>query len=220
MDWRSILKFDENLYNHTDESTKEKHQRILDFIKDRPKTKGTGLKIKEFLDSGELDESFTAFDLPRNSITPKTKEYYERFGSFNDYKTRINDLITAVSNSIIPYRNKIQRETGGMPLRDFLSAFSKLVKNFYYSEIPKLNIDMVRFYARNKNKTDYNDRPNYDNMPAYKEAVVNYLDKFDTPKTELLLNIVYTSLSNFLPVRELRGNLSMKIMMTMGDRRE
>ena len=57
MDWRSILKFDENLYNHTDESTKEKHQRILDFIKDRPKTKGTGLRIKQFLDSGELDLS-------------------------------------------------------------------------------------------------------------------------------------------------------------------
>ena len=216
MDWRSILKFDENLYNHTDESTKEKHQRILDFIKDRPKTKGTGLKIKEFLDSGELDESFTAFDLPRNSITPQTKEYYERFGIFDVYKTRINNLITTVSDSIILYRDTIRRETG-MPYRDFISAFSKLVKNFYYSEIPKLNIDMVRFYARNKNKTDYNDRPNYDNMPAYKEAVENYLDKFDTAKTELLLYIVNMALSKFLPVRELRANISMEIMMSIGN---
>ena len=129
MDWRSILKFDENLYNHTDESTKEKHQKILDFLKDRPKTKRTGLRIKQFLDSGELDESFTPFDLPRNSITEKTKEYYKEFGDFGDSKNKVNDLVNTYSNVFRVYRDEIEREMGGMPLRDFTLAFSKLVKN-------------------------------------------------------------------------------------------
>ena len=215
MDWRSILKFDENLYNHTDESTKEKHQKILDFIKDRPKTKGTGLKIKEFLDSGELDESFTTFDLPRNSITAKTKEYYNELLSFDEVKSNVNHLVNSFTNMLRVYRAEIERGVyhpdDGMPIKDFTSAFSKLVKNFYYSEIPKRNINInmkeVDFTAGGKRST----HPSISNNPTYKEAVENYLDNFHTPETELLMTIVYRALEFFIPTEYMSVTSSMDI---------
>jgi len=193
MDWRSILKFDENLYNHTDESTKEKHQKILDFIKVRPKTKGTGLRIKQFLDSGELDDSFTPLDLPRNSITPKTKEFYEGY-NFNDVKNRINHLVTAYSNMFSVYRNEIEREADGMTLKDFTLAFSKIVKNFYYSEIPKLNIDMS---GNESLSGDRHTHPSMRSIPAYKKAVENYINRFE--EHYFLLHLVNGALEYFLP---------------------
>ena len=82
MDWRTILKFDENLYDHTDEESKEKHRRILDFINNRPKTKKLGQKIQDFLSSGELDESEAILDLPRNPISSKTREFYNNATEF------------------------------------------------------------------------------------------------------------------------------------------
>lgn len=214
MDWRSILKFDENLYNHTDESTKEKHQRILDFIKDRPKTKRTGLRIKQFLDSGELDESFSAFDLPRNSITPNTNKYYENLGDFREVKSRVNILVNTFSNMFTVYRDKIQSRMDGMPIKDFTSAFSKLVKNFYYTEIPKLNNEFDREKVinsfRNPNRESY-EKLSVSNTAAYKKAVVDYLGKFDGPAYELLLDIVYLALKNFLPSTSMSLTSSMNI---------
>jgi len=194
MDWRSILKFDENLYNHTDESTKEKHQKILDFIKVRPKTKGTGLRIKQFLDSGELDDSFTPLDLPRNSITPKTKEFYEGIYDFNDVKDRINHLVTTYSTMIRIFRDEIEAGNGGMPIRDFTMAFSKLVKNFYYSEMPKLNIDMSGIESLSG---DRHTHPSMRSMPAYKKAVENYVNRFEGHY--FLLHLVNGALEYFLP---------------------
>ena len=224
MDWRSILKFDENLYNHTDESTKEKHQRILDFLKDRPKTKRTGLRIKQFLDSGELDESFTPFDLPRNSITEKTKEYYKELGDFRDSKNKVNDLVNTYSNMFRVYRDEIEREMGGMPLRDFTLAFSKLVKNFYYSEMPKLNIDMVGFLeeARDKPMDEYkNIHPSVRSMPSYEDAVANYLNKFETLRqSDLLLHLVNRALEYFLPTSHMSTMSSMNIRQDLGNIRE
>lgn len=213
MDWRSILKFDENLYNHTDESTKEKHQRILDFIKDRPKTKGTGLRIKQFLDSGELDESFTPLDLPRNSITTKTKEYYGQIGDFRDAKVKIDSLVSNFTDMFRLYRDKIQMRTE-MQLKDFKLAFSKLVKNFYYSEIPNLDIDMVGSLvdARDKPMDEYkNIHPSIRSMPAYKEAVGNYLDKFYNQTPALLLELVDMALHYFLPTTYMSRMSSLNI---------
>ena len=76
MNWRTILKFDENLYRHTNDETKEKHRRILEFIGKQPKGKALGNKIKDFVETGELDETVSPLDLPRNNITPKTREFY------------------------------------------------------------------------------------------------------------------------------------------------
>ena len=205
MDWRSILKFDENLYNHTDESTKEKHQRILDFIKDRPKTKGTGLRIKEFLDSGELDESFSPLDLPRNSITAKTKEYYGQIGDFKDAKVKVDSLVSNFTNMFRLYRDIIQGETEQMQLKDFNLAFNKLVKNFYYSEIPNLDIDMAGFLESN------NEHPSVSNMSAYKEVVKNYLDKFYDQTPVLLLELIEMALQYFLPTTYMSRMSSLNI---------
>ena len=220
MDWRSILKFDENLYNHTDESTKEKHQKILDFVKDRPKTKRTGLRIKEFLDSGELDESFTAFDLPRNSITAKTKEYYGD-GVFIDsdgdelVKDRVNVLIDTFSGMFGVYKTEIERESG-MPLRDFTLAFSKLVKNFYYAELPDVNNDDYITQFRNDVAINYKNQD-------YKKTVENYINKFFTDENEeigLLFNTFYRALSNFLPNRTESMTLSMNFRKDLRTLRE
>ena len=224
MDWRSILKFDENLYNHTDESTKEKHQRILDFIKDRPKTKGTGLRIKQFLDSGELDESFTPLDLPRNSITQKTKEFYEkfthpdelggdRFRFFGDVKNSVNDLVTTFSNMFRIYRVEIQREMGGMPIRDFTLAFSKLVKNFYYSELPNAEDLHGSFQTYIVGVSPY---INYENTPAYKETVQNYLNKFEPRGSDLLLHVVERALEYLLPTSTISTRMGMDIRQDLG----
>ena len=76
MNWRTILKFDENLYRHTNDETKEKHRRILEFIGKQPKGKALGNKIKDFVETGELDETVSPLDLPRNNITAKTREFY------------------------------------------------------------------------------------------------------------------------------------------------
>tara|TARA_R110001592_G_scaffold35695_4_gene121187 strand:+ start:6582 stop:7220 length:639 start_codon:yes stop_codon:yes gene_type:complete len=212
MDWRSILKFDENLYNHTDESTKEKHQRILDFIKNRPKTKGTGLRIKEFLDSGELDESFTALDLPRNSITPKTKEYYGPRSEL--VKDRVNVLIDTFSGMFGVYKTEIERESG-MRLRDFTLAFSKLVKNFYYAELPDVNNGYYVTRLRDDEEINYKNQD-------YKETVENYINTFsdDNDKTNLLMHTVYRALSNLLPNRTESMTLSMNIRQDLRSLRE
>lgn len=215
MDWRSILKFDENLYNHTDESTKEKHQRILDFIKDRPKTKGTGLRIKEFLDSGELDESFTPLDLPRNSITTKTKEFYEKFmhpddlleDFFRSVKNSVNNLVSNFSNIFRVNGYEIERLTNPndmMPLKDFSLSFSKLVKNFYYSELPnaeEFHGSFPKYFSAQE--------INYENTPAYKEAVENYINKFYDKVPILLLDLVEMALRIFIPTSYMSAMLSM-----------
>ena len=185
--------------------------RILDFIKDRAKSNGTGLKIKEFLDSGELDESFTALDLPRNSITAKTKEYYNELLSFEQVKSNVNHLVNSFTDMFRVYRPEIQYMMRGMPYKAFTLAFSKLVKNFYYTEIPKLNFNInmkeVDFTAGGKRST----HPSVRNNPTYKEAVKNYLDNFDTPETELLMNMVYRALEFFIPTHYMSRTSSMDI---------
>jgi hypothetical protein len=146
MDWRTVLKFDENLYNHTDEESKEKHRRILEFIKDRPKTNRTGQKIQEFLQTGNISDKFDLDDLPTTKYGPVAREFYERVaqkvGFDRDIKqfivSRVNELISQMITNMM---------FGGQTFLDnsdyYEKGVRKLIRHIYYDIIPK-NFDLEK----------------------------------------------------------------------------
>jgi len=156
MDWRTILKFDENLYRHTNDETKEKHRRILEFIGKQPKGKALGNKIKDFVETGELDESLTPLDLPRNNITPKTREFYSKldyemlmgYGGrtmqrdyFNIVRNRVGDAVNAAKMILnFKYRDEVPADMHN----DLKTAISKLIRYYYYEVIPNYQGDFIQ----------------------------------------------------------------------------
>lgn len=161
MDWRTILKFDENLYRHTNDETKEKHRRILEFIGKQPKGKRLGNKIKDFVETGELDDSLSPLDLPRNNITPKTREFYGDIEpsillesyvrpSFNDMdserkfnivRKRVGDAVNAAMMILnFNFREEIPAEQ----YDDSKTAISRLIRYYYYEVVPNYQGNFIQ----------------------------------------------------------------------------
>jgi len=155
MDWRNILKFDENLYRHTNDETKEKHRRILEFIGKQPKGKRLGNKIKDFVETGELDDSISPLDLPRNNITPKTREfyseinkdvlfeesrYYSRDDPFSIVRKRVGDAVKAALK-ILDYQ--FRPEVPADMYEALKTAISRLIRYYYYDLVPNFNGDFI-----------------------------------------------------------------------------
>jgi len=130
-------------------------------------------------------------------------------------KDRVNVLIDTFSGMFGVYKTEIERESG-MPLRDFTLAFSKLVKNFYYAELPDVNNDDYITQFRNDVAINYKNQD-------YKKTVENYINKFFTDENEeigLLFNTFYRALSNFLPNRTESMTLSMNFRKDLRTLRE
>lgn len=204
MDWRTILKFDENLYDHTDEESKEKHRKILEFINNRPKTKKLGQKIQDFLSSGELDESEAILDLPRNPVSAKTREFYNNetefpfdpdggLGSLRRPRTNF-ELVKRIVNMIIDTINTgiINRDFRGEERKIYTEGVRKFVRYFYYVSIPE--------------KEDFfdEDNPPYYNSQAYVQAADSLLAKYDKESEfdQQIINIVAPFLEKFYPTRQ------------------
>jgi hypothetical protein len=148
MDWRTILKFDENLYRHTNDETKEKHRRILEFIGKQPKGKRLGNKIKDFVETGELDESLSPLDLPRNNITANTREFYgniktnillDREMNFTSERkfTIVRKRVSEAVNAAIRILNFTFRdEVPADQYDDLKTAISRLIRYYYYEVVP------------------------------------------------------------------------------------
>jgi hypothetical protein len=204
MDWRTILKFDENLYEHTDEESKEKHRRILDFINNRPKTKKLGQKIQDFLSSGELDETEAILDLPRNPVTSKTREFYNNetefpfdpdggLGSLRRPKTNF-ELVKQTVNRIIDtiITGVINRDFRGEERKTYAEGVRKLVRYFYYVSIPE-----------NDNFFDEDEPPYYKGI-VFNQALNGLLSKYDNQSEfdNNIIDIVYPFLEKFYPTRQ------------------
>jgi hypothetical protein len=204
MDWRTILKFDENLYEHTDEESKEKHRRILDFINNRPKTKKLGQKIQDFLSSGELDETEAILDLPRNPVTSKTREFYNNetefpfdpdggLGSLRRPKTNF-ELVKQKVNRIIDtiITGVINRDFRGEERKTYAEGVRKLVRYFYYVSIPE-----------NDNFFDEDEPPYYKGI-VFNQALNGLLSKYDNQSEfdNNIIDIVYPFLEKFYPTRQ------------------
>jgi hypothetical protein len=204
MNWQTVLKFDENLYDHTDEESKEKHRRILDFINNRPKTKKLGQKIQDFLSSGELDESEAILDLPRNPVSAKTREFYNNetefpfdpdggLGSlrrprtnFELVKLRVNRIIDTIITGII------NRDFRGEERKTYAEGVRKFVRYFYYVSIP----EREDFFDE--------DGPPYYKGQAYVQAINGLLAKYDNESEfdEDIISIVAPFLDRFYPTRQ------------------
>ena len=206
MDWRNILKFDENLYDHTDEESKEKHRKILEFINNRPKTKKLGQKIQDFLSSGELDESEAILDLPRNPVSAVTREFYNNatefpfdpdggLGSFRRPKTNF-ELVKRTVNTIIDtiITGIINRDFRGEEQKTYADGVRKFVRYFYYVSIPE-----------RKNFFDEERHPYYDGqefVQAINGLVKRYREDNDSEFDENIINIVGPFLNKFYPTRQ------------------
>ena len=156
MNWRTILKFDENLYRHTNDETKEKHRKILEFIGKQPKGKRLGNKIKDFVETGELDESLTPLDLPRNNITPKTKEFYGEMDKevlvedsrlynmrdpFRIVRKRVGDAVNA---AITILNFNFRQEIPADQYDDVKTAISRLIRYYYYEVVPNYQGNFIQ----------------------------------------------------------------------------
>ena len=202
MDWRTVLKFDENLYNHTDEESKEKHRRILEFLKDRPKTNVTGRKIQDFLQTGNISDKFDLDDLPTTKYGPVAREFYERVaqkvGFDRDIKqyivSRVNEFISQMITNMM---------FGGQTFLDNMTYYEtgarKLVRHIYYDIIPK-NFDLEK---------DEIDISGNTKMPEnVMRAIYDFFDKMDDNNKEIktMINMLDTTMSGiFLPNRQVRA---------------
>lgn len=209
MDWRTILKFDENLYRHTNDETKEKHRRILEFIGKQPKGKALGNKIKDFIETGELDESLSPLDLPRNNITPKTREFYSKidyemlmgYGGrrttqrdyFDIVRRRVGDAVQA-AKMILNF--KFRQEIPADMYEDLKPAISKLIRYYYYEVIPNYQGDFIQEMSIVEDGELRNEN-------AYDEFTTRELfEKFD--RTEFM-DIIYDCVHPVLMVGFLHG---------------
>ena len=201
MDWRTILKFDENLYNHTDEQSKEKHRRILEFIKDRPKTNRTGQKIQEFLQTGNISNKFDLDDLPTTKYSPEAREFYERVAQIVGYDRDIKQYIVSRVNEMIDQLIRNMMLGGHRFLENteyYEAGIRKLVRHIYYDIIPK-NFDLEK---------DEIDIGGHTKMPRYViEAIYDFFDKMDDSNTEIriILEMINNTMGQvFLPNRRVR----------------
>tara|TARA_R100000406_G_scaffold54222_2_gene37014 strand:+ start:45 stop:677 length:633 start_codon:yes stop_codon:yes gene_type:complete len=202
MDWRTVLKFDENLYNHTDEESKEKHRRILEFIKDRPKTNRTGQKIQEFLQTGNISDKFDLDDLPTTKYGPVAREFYERVAQKVGYDRDIKQFIVSRVNELIS-QMITNMMFGGQTFLDnstyYETGARKLIRHIYYDIIPK-NFDLEK---------DEIDITGNTKMPAnVNRAIYDFFDKMDDSNREI--RIILEMLNNtmgqvFLPNRQVRA---------------
>ena len=186
MNWRTILKFDENLYRHTNDETKEKHRRILEFIGKQPKGKALGNKIKDFVETGELDETVSPLDLPRNNITPKTREFYGEIDrdiflggtvrnfnpqtKFRIVRQRVNDAVTAAQAiSNLNFRFEVSDEE----FKALQTAISRLIRYYYYEVVPNYRGNFTQDLAVGVEGKLENER-------AYEQFIANELfERFD-----------------------------------------
>ncbi len=202
MDWRTILKFDENLYNHTDEESKEKHRRILEFIKDRPKTNRTGQKIQEFLQTGEMSDKFDLDDLPTTKYGPVAREFYERVAQKVGYPRDIKQYIVSRVNELISQMT-MNMMFGGQTFLDnsdyYEKGARKLIRHIYYDIIPK-NFDLEK---------DEIDITGNTEMPRnVLDAIYDFFDKMDdgNKQIEIILRMLDTTMGGiFLPNRQVRA---------------
>tara|TARA_R100001460_G_scaffold54215_4_gene93383 strand:- start:1013 stop:1645 length:633 start_codon:yes stop_codon:yes gene_type:complete len=202
MDWRTILKFDENLYNHTDEQSKEKHRRILEFIKDRPKTNRTGQKIQEFLQTGNISDKFDLDDLPTTKYGPVAREFYERVAQKVGYDRDIKQYIVSRVNDLISQMSLNIRTMGRELLNNityYETGVRKLIRHIYYDIIPK-NFDLEK---------DEIDISGNTRMPQnVLNAIYDYFDKFDNDNREInvTLSMIDRTMGGvFLPNRQVRS---------------
>jgi hypothetical protein len=202
MDWRTILKFDENLYRHTNDETKEKHRRILEFIGKQPKGKALGNKIKDFVETGELDESLSPLDLPRNNITPKTREFYgemdprilianpgRRFAEnqFDIIRRRVGDAVNAAIMILnFKYRSEIPADLYNVAK----VAISRLIRYYYYEVVPNYQGNFIQ-------DLNIGGEGELMNVSAYERFIVEQLfEKFDqsTDVFEIAADCVFSVL--------------------------
>jgi len=210
MDWRTILKFDENLYRHTNDETKEKHRKILEFIGKQPKGKNLGNKIKDFVETGELDESLSPIDLPRNNITPKTREFYDNIkgtilssyitdkrtnneSRFRIVRKRVGDAVNA---AIMILNFKHRTEVPADQHDDLKTAISRLIRYYYYEVVPNYAGEFI-------DNLNIGEEGELRNENAYDEFITRELfEKFD--KTEFM-DIIEDCVHSVLMVGFLHG---------------
>ena len=220
MNWRTILKFDENLYRHTNDETKEKHRRILEFIGKQPKGKALGNKIKDFVETGELDETVSPLDLPRNNITAKTREFYGGIETdvlffsqirnserkFNVVKIRVGNAVDAAIRILNFYRDEVPADL----YNDLKPAISKLIRHYYYEVIPNYQGDFIQEMGIGEDGEPRDER-------AYDEFITRELfEKFD--ETEFM-EMIYQCVHPVLMVGFLHGYPDRAFIKMMSGRR-